>query len=43
MAEQAPIAQDVVDFSQSMGFSQFALSGFDWDNRVACIASVLHP
>jgi len=26
-----------------MGFAQFALAGFDWGNRVACITSILHP
>ena len=43
MAEQAAIAQDVVDFSEALGISQFALSGFDWGNRAACITSILHP
>lgn len=43
MAEQAAIAQDVVDFADGLGISQFALSGFDWGNRAACITSILHP
>ena len=43
MAEQAAIAQDVVDFAEALGISQFALSGFDWGNRAACITSILHP
>ena len=43
MAEQAAIAQDVVDFAEALGISQAALSGFDWGNRAACITSILHP
>ena len=43
MAEQAAIAQDVVDFAEALGISQFALSGFDWGNRAACITSILYP
>ena len=30
MAEQAAIAQDVVDFADALGLEQFALAGFDW-------------
>jgi pimeloyl-ACP methyl ester carboxylesterase len=43
MAEQAAIAQDVVDFAEALGISQAALSGFDWGNRAACITSILQP
>ena len=43
MAEQAAIAQDVVDFAEALGIGQFALAGFDWGNRAACITSILHP
>ena len=43
MAEQAAIAQDVVDFADALGLDRFALAGFDWGNRAACIASILHP
>ena len=43
MAEQAVIAQDVVDFAEALGIGQFALAGFDWGNRAACITSILHP
>jgi pimeloyl-ACP methyl ester carboxylesterase len=43
MAEQAAIAQDVVDFADALGLDQFALAGFDWGNRAACITSILHP
>ena len=42
MAEQAVIAQDVIDFSDALGLGQFALAGFDWGNRAACITSILH-
>lgn len=43
MAEQAAIAQDLVDFADALGLDQFATAGFDWGNRAACIASILHP
>ena len=42
MAEQAAIAQDVVDFAEALGISQFAMAGFDWGNRAACITSGSH-
>ncbi|NKB33708.1 MAG: alpha/beta fold hydrolase [Pseudomonadales bacterium] len=43
MAEQAAIAQDLVDFADALGIDQFAASGFDWGNRAICITSILHP
>ena len=43
MAEQAAIAQDVVDFADALGLEQFALAGFDWGNRAACITAILRP
>jgi len=43
MAEQAAIAQDVIDLADGLGLDQFALAGFDWGNRAACITSILHP
>ena len=43
MAEQAAIAQDVVDFADALGLERFALAGFDWGNRAACITAILHP
>ena len=43
MAEQAAIAQDVVDFADALDIEQAALAGFDWGNRAACITSILHP
>ena len=42
-SEQAAIAQDVVDFAEALGVGQFAVAGFDWGNRAACIAVILHP
>ena len=43
MAEQAAIAQDLVDFADALGLDQFAAAGFDWGNRAACITAILHP
>ena len=43
MAEQAAIGQDVVDFVNAFGIGEYALAGFDWGNRAACIASILRP
>ena len=42
MAEQAAIGQDVIDFADALGLPQFAVSGFDWGGRAACIAAALH-
>jgi pimeloyl-ACP methyl ester carboxylesterase len=42
-AEQAAIAQDVIDFADALGIERFAVAGFDWGNRAACIAAILHP
>lgn len=43
MAEQAAIGQDVIDFADALDLEQFALAGFDWGNRAACITAILHP
>ena len=43
MAEQAAIAQDVIDFADALGLDEIATAGFDWGNRAACITSILHP
>ena len=43
MAEQAALAQDVIDFADALGVERFAIAGFDWGNRAACIVSILHP
>ncbi len=43
MAEQAALAQDVIDFADALGLERFALAGFDWGNRAACIVSIVEP
>jgi len=43
MAEQAALGQDVIDFADALELERFALAGFDWGNRAACIASILEP
>ena len=43
MAEQAALGQDVIDFADALGLERFALAGFDWGNRAACIAAILAP
>jgi pimeloyl-ACP methyl ester carboxylesterase len=42
-AEQAAIGQDVIDFADALELPRFALAGFDWGGRAACVASALHP
>jgi len=42
MAEQAAIGQDVIDFADALKLPRFALAGFDWGGRAACIAAALH-
>lgn len=43
MAEQAALAQDVIDFANVLRLERFALAGFDWGNRAACIVSIIAP
>lgn len=43
MAEQAALAQDLMDFCDALNLQQVALAGFDWGNRAACIASITNP
>src|SRR5262245_58060154 len=43
MAEQAAIGQDVIDFADALGIQRFAVAGYDWGGRAACIAAALHP
>ena len=43
MAEQAALAQDVLDFADALALPRFALAGFDWGNRAACIVSIVAP
>ena len=42
-AEQAAIGQDVIDFADTLELPRFAVAGFDWGGRAACVASALHP
>jgi pimeloyl-ACP methyl ester carboxylesterase len=43
MAEQAAIGQDLIDFADALRIERFAVAGFDWGNRAACVASILEP
>lgn len=43
MAEQAALAQDVVDLADALGLREFAVSGYDWGGRAAAIVAALHP
>src|SRR6266446_8082387 len=43
MAEQAAIGQDVIDFADALGLARFAVAGYDWGGRAACITAALHP
>jgi pimeloyl-ACP methyl ester carboxylesterase len=43
MAEQAAIGQDLIDFADALALPRFAVAGYDWGNRAACIAAALHP
>jgi len=42
-AQQAAIAQDVLDFADALSLPRFAVSGYDWGGRAACITAALHP
>lgn len=43
MAEQAAIAQDLIDLADALNVGKFAVAGYDWGGRAAGIAAVLHP
>ena len=43
MAQQAAIAQDLLDLLDGLGVARAALAGYDWGGRAACIASLLMP
>ncbi len=43
MAEQAAIGQDLIDFADALALPRFAVAGYDWGNRAACIAAALYP
>ena len=42
-AQQSAIAQDLIDFMDSLSLDKVALAGFDWGNRATCIASFIQP
>ena len=42
-AEQAAIGQDVIDFADALKLPHFAVAGFDWGGRAACVAAALNP
>ena len=43
IGEQAAIGQDLIDFANALSIDAYAVSGYDWGNRAACIAAVLEP
>jgi pimeloyl-ACP methyl ester carboxylesterase len=43
MAQQAAIAQDLIDFMDALGLERVGLAGYDWGGRAACIAAILTP
>jgi pimeloyl-ACP methyl ester carboxylesterase len=43
MAQQAAIAQDLLDFMDALGIAGAGLAGYDWGGRAACIAALLAP
>ena len=42
MAEQAAIAQDLIDFADALKLPRFAVAGYDWGGRAAGVAAALH-
>src|SRR5262249_34147827 len=43
VAEQAAIAQDLIDFADALKLQRFAVAGYDWGGRAAGVAAALHP
>lgn len=43
MAQQAAIAQDLVDFMDALDLERVGLAGYDWGGRAACITAILAP
>ena len=43
MAQQAAIAQDLLDFMDALGLARVGLAGYDWGGRAACITALLVP
>ena len=42
-AEQAAIAQDLIDFADALNLDRLQLRDLDWGNRAICIAAILQP
>jgi pimeloyl-ACP methyl ester carboxylesterase len=43
MAQQAAIAQDLLDFMDALGLERAGLAGYDWGGRAACITAIVAP
>jgi pimeloyl-ACP methyl ester carboxylesterase len=43
MAQQAAIAQDLLDFMDALSLERVALAGYDWGGRAACISAIVAP
>src|SRR5919199_4744348 len=43
MAQQAALAQDLLDFMDALGLARVGLAGYDWGGRAACITAILAP
>jgi pimeloyl-ACP methyl ester carboxylesterase len=43
MAQQAAIAQDLLDFMDALGLEGAGLAGYDWGGRAACITAIMAP
>ena len=43
MAQQAALAQDLLDFMDALGLAHVGLAGYDWGGRAACITAILAP
>ena len=41
--EQAALGQDVVDLADALQLPRFALAGYDWGTRAACVTAARHP
>lgn len=41
--EQAAVGQDLLDLADALQLQRFAVAGYDWGNRAACIVAALRP
>jgi pimeloyl-ACP methyl ester carboxylesterase len=41
--EQVALSQDLLDLADALRLQHFAVAGYDWGNRAACIVAALHP